>query len=140
MIPIKNQNAANQNAFEFMLFLLISIVAFNFRDFNLFMSSSESMKMILGTPPPANLINIALAVYLFSAAVIRLISISAKIKPIIKYSHLGYRSIFYVFFCFSGAIQSNFTQVLLVGIFMFILDELNIILYYKEHQGVPHES
>jgi len=140
MTPIKSQNAANQNAFEFMLFLLISILAFIFKDFNLFTSSSESMKVILGTPPPTNLINIALVVYLLSAATIRMISIATKIKPIIKYSHLAYRSAFYVFFCFSGSIQNNFIQVLLVGIFMFILDELNIILYYKEHQGARYES
>ncbi len=142
MKPISKQNMNQQNAIEIAAFLIISALAYTFRDFSLFASASESMKHILGTPPPTVLINISLFVYLFSAATIRLVSIATDQQPIIKWTHLGYRSIFYVFYCFSGVIAANFIPVLIVGLGLYTLDQFHVTYYNHTHnvKGAYHAS
>ena len=135
--PITEQNASNQNLLEIVIFLIVSIVAFNFGTFNLFLAASEPMKVFLGIPPEAYLVSISLVVYFFSAFTIRLFSILNDVKPIIKWSHLLYRSSFYLFYCFSGAITANFIPVFLVGIGMYALDQFHI-LYYNIKENHPH--
>ena len=142
MTPIVRQDMNQQNAIEIVLFLIISALAYTFKDFSLFAAASESMKHILGTPPPTILINISLFVYLFSAGVIRLISIATDQKPIVKWTHLGYRSIFYVFYCFSGVIAANFIPVFLIGLGLYTLDQFHITYYNYTHneKGAYHAS
>ena len=142
MTPIIKQDMNQQNALEIACFIIISAVAYTFKDFNLFASASESMKHILGIPPSAYYINISLFVYVFSASVIRLISILTDQQPIIKWTHLGYRSIFYVFYCFSGVIAANFIPVLLIGLGLYTLDQFHILYYNHNHNenGAYHVS
>lgn len=129
-----------KNLISLIAFLGISIVAFTFKDFNLFESASVGMKVWLGAPPAAYLINIALAVYCFSAGVLLLTDIAYNKKPKFQLSNLGYRSAFFVFFCFSGTISANFIPVLLVGISLYGLEQTHISLYnYKvQHNGILH--
>ena len=142
MKPIVKQNMNQQNAIEIALFLVISAMAYTFKDFNLFASASEGMKHVLGEPPPTILIHISLFVYLFSASVIRLISIATDQQPIIKWTHLGYRTIFYVFYCFSGVIAVNFVPVFLIGLGQYTLDQFHVLYYNYTHNenGVYHAS
>ena len=138
--PIAEQNHAQQNLIEMILFLGIAIFAYSFKDFNLFETCSEPVKQILGYPPQAIYVSYAMMVYLFSAFVIRVTSIAQDIKPIVKWSHLGYRSIFFVFYSFSGTIADNFFPVLLIGMFLYTLDQYHIFHYNHEHKGAYHES
>jgi len=111
------------------LFMLISITAYSFKDFSLFEASSESVRQLLGYPPSAYLISIALAVYCFSAAIITFTSMASDVAPTSSWKHLGYRSAFYMFYSFSGAISGHFIPVLLIGIFLYALDQCHIWLY-----------
>ena len=127
----------NHSLMSLVLFLLISIIAFTFKDFNLFASASESMRQILGYPPPAYLISVSLAVYCFSSAILTLTSMANDAKPTQKWNHLGYRSVFFIFYCFSGAIAANFLPVLLVGLSLYGLDQCHIMLHNakENHEG-----
>jgi len=92
----------NQTLMSLVAFLLISICAFTFKDFNLFAISSEPVRQLLGCPPPAYLISVALAVYCFSSAILTLTAMANDTQPTQKWNHLGYRIAFFVFYSFSG--------------------------------------
>ncbi len=119
------------------LFMAISICALTFKDFNLFESASESVRQLLGYPPPAYLISIALAVYCFSSAILTLTAMANDAKPTQKWNHLGYRCAFFGFYCFSGTIAANFLPVLLVGLSLYSLDQCHIWFYNakENHEG-----
>ncbi len=127
----------HQSLLSLVSFLLISICAYTFRDFNLFLAASEPLRQILGCPPPAYLISIALAVYCFSSGILTLTAIANDSQPVKKWNHLGYRSAFFAFYCFSGAIAANFIPVLLVGLALYVLDQCHIWIYNsrEDHQG-----
>jgi len=130
-------NVQNHSLMSLVLFLLISIMAFTFKDFNLFESASESVRQILGYPPPAYLISIALAVYCFSSAILTLTAMANDAQPTQKWNHLGYRTAFFAFYCFSGAIAANFLPILLVGLSLYGLDQCHIWLHNakENHEG-----
>ncbi len=125
-------NFQNQSLLSLSIFLFLSIVAYTFKSFNLFEVSSEPVRQLLGCPPPAYLINIALAVYCFSSAILTLTAMANAAQPTQKWNHLGYRSAFYIFYSFSGAIAANFLPVLLVGISLYGLDQLHIWFYHAK--------
>ena len=131
--PIVHQNQSNQNLLEIIIFVIISIISFRFMNVNLFSECSEPVKQILGTPPQAIYVNMSLVMYLFSAFVIRVVSIIMDIKPIIKWSHLGYRISFYFFLALSGSISENFYGVFFIGIGLYLLDQFHIQLYNYKH-------
>ncbi len=130
-------NIQNYNLLSLAVFLLISICAFTFKDFNLFEAASESVRQILGYPPPAYLISVALAVYAFSSAILTLTAMANDSKPTQKWNHLGYRSAFFIFYCFSGTIAVNFLPVLAVGLALYGLDQLQIWVFNakENHHG-----
>ncbi|MCD6150164.1 MAG: hypothetical protein J7J70_00690 [Deltaproteobacteria bacterium] len=130
-------NVQNRSLMSLVIFLLISNCAFIFKDFNLFESASEPVRQILGCPPPAYLISVTLAVYCFSSAILTLTAMANDAQPIQKWHHLGYRSVFFVFYCFSGAIAANFFPVLLVGLSLYGLDHCHIWLHNakENHEG-----
>ncbi len=111
------------------VFLMICIVAFQFRDFNLFTAVSEPVRELLGYPPAAYLVSIALAVYGFSATILTLTSIAGENAPTSSWKQLGYRSAFFLFYGFSGAIAAHFIPVVLVGVCLYGLDQIHIWIY-----------
>jgi hypothetical protein len=130
-------NVQNQSLVSLVIFLLISIGAYTFKNFNLFEIASEPVRQILGCPPPAYLISISLAVYCFSSTTLTLAAIANESQPTQKWNHLGYRSVFFIFYCFSGAIAANFIPVVLVGLFLYGLDQVQILIHNakEDHEG-----
>lgn len=122
----------NQGLLSLATFLLICICAFIFRDFNLFAVASEPIRQLLGYPPAAYLISISLAVYCFSSAILTLTAMANDTCPTQKWSHLGYRSVFFIFYSFSGAIAANFLPVLLVGLALYGLDQCHLWIYFAK--------
>ena len=120
---------SRHNLWEVVLFLVVSILAYSIRDFNLFMLASEPLRQLLGYPPPPYLISIALAVYCFSASCLTLTGMARQQRPQQRWNQLFYRSAFYFFYSFSGAVAGNFLPVLLVGISLYGLDQYHIWLY-----------
>lgn len=128
---------SRQNLLGIVLFLLFSIIAYSFRDFNLFASASEPLRQVLGYPPPAYLVSLALATYVFSAVTLSLTAMARGDQPGFRWSHLGYRSAFYLFYSFSGSIAANFLAVLITGLGLYLLDQCHIRLF---HGKVPNEK
>lgn len=120
-----------------LLFLLISCGAFYFRDVNLFAMASEPLRQVLGYPPPAFLVSIALAVYTFSAMVLTLTAISEQARPVRQWNHLGYRVAFYLFYAFSGSIGTHFLAVLLIGVALYALDLCHVWVYAVRCDRTP---
>ncbi len=122
-------NRSRRNLWGLVLFLLISIDAYSFRSFNLFEASSEPVRQLLGYPPPAYLVSIALAVYCFSAVILSLTAIANDVRPGSPWKQLGYRCSFYLFYSFSGALAGHYLPVLLIGLCLYGLDQLHIWIY-----------
>ena len=120
---------SRRSLWELTLFLLISILAFRFQAFDLFAAVSEPVRQILGTPPPAMLINVALATYLLSAVIMVLTRMANGGRPVQKWAHLGYRTVFYLFYCFSGTLSTHFVAVFAIGILLYALEQMGIWIY-----------
>lgn len=112
-----------------LLFLLISIGAFQLRGFDLLTSVSEPVRELLGYPPPAYLISLALGVYSFSVLMVVLTQMSNADGPVFKWSHLGYRSTFYLFYALSGSLASHFLAVFFICAFLYGIEQVHIWVY-----------
>ena len=123
---------SRRNLWELLLFVIASIGVFAFRQFDLFAAASEPVRQLLGSPPPALLINIALATYLFSAVTILLVRMANAARPEQKWTQLGYRVVFYLFYSFSGTLSSHFVAVLSIGLLLYALEQLHIWLYTEK--------
>lgn len=123
------QLMSGRKLLEGILFLLICIGAFYCREINLFLLAPEALRHILGYPPPPAFVDVALAVYCFSAAVLILTELANGNRPEQGWKHLGYRSVFFGFYCFSGSIAAHFTAVVVVGLFLYLLDHAHIWFY-----------
>jgi len=123
---------SRRSLWEILLFLSISIAVFAFRDFDLFAAASEPVRQLLGYPPPALLINIALATYLFSAVTIRLVQVANVTRPEQKWTQLGYRTVFYLFYSFSGSLSGHFIAVFSIGMLLYTLEQLHIWFYTEK--------
>lgn len=134
-----NAEIARRNLWEMIMFLVLSICAFAIRDLNLFEMADEPLRQVLGYPPPAYLVSTALAVYCFSAVCLSMTAIARGKAPVSNWNQLGYRSAFYFFYSFSGAIAANFGAVLLVGLGLYALDQYHIWVHSMRtcHGGSP---
>lgn len=128
----QNYAMSRRSLWEMLLFLLICICAYRFREFNLFETATEPIRQLLGYPPPAYLISIALAVYCFSSSVLTLTAMANDARPIQNWHQFGYRCSFFVFYSFSGMIGTHFLPVLLVGVFLYALDYCHIRIYHAK--------
>ena len=128
-------NRYHEGLLSLSIFMLISVIVWLNRGFDLFGMSSDGMKEILGTPPPAYLISIVLVLYMVSNMVLTLTAIAKDKAPESRWSQLGYRSAFFLFYGFSGMIAMNFIPVLMVGLFLYGLDQLHVVYYEKHVQG-----
>ncbi len=130
------QAVSRRSLWEAVLFILVSIGAFQLRAFDLFASVSDPVRELLGYPPPAYLVSIALAVYCFSALTIALAQIANHAEPSPQWSHLGYRSMFYVFYGVSGSLANNIMAVFFIGLFLYAIEQAHVWIYahYLDHQ------
>jgi len=123
---------ARHNLWELFLFLLVSICAYNVRDLNLFVMASEPLRELLGYPPPAYMVSIALVVYFGSSVILGFKAMMHRTKPTGTWNHLGYRSAFYFFYSFTGSIAEHFLTVLLIGLLLYGLDQCHLRLYNQD--------
>lgn len=126
---------SRHNLWELFLFLLVSICAYNVRDLNLFSLASEPLRQLLGYPPPASMVSIALAVYFGSSVILGVKALVSRSRPVSTWNHLGYRSAFYFFYSFTGGIADHFLPVLLTGLLLYGLDQCHLRFY---NQGTIH--
>ena len=116
-----------------LLFLLISVAAFMTRDFNLYQALPESTLQVVGCPPPAILIHLALTGYSFTIVVPVLIRMATGERPVVGWRHLFYRSAFYPFYLFSMALPENFVAVVTIGILLYVVEQISVWAYMYKH-------
>ncbi len=122
---------------QILLFLLISIGAFAYREFDLLGSLPGSFRLFLGSPPPAYLISMALALYYISALMIILNQMSNDTEPTPNWSPLGYRATFYFFYAISGSLANHFMAVFFLGMFLYGVERVRIWTY---NNRVAHQD
>ncbi|MGK2945826.1 MAG: hypothetical protein ACSLFC_13940 [Desulfuromonadales bacterium] len=115
-----------------LLFLLVSVAAFMVQDFNLYQTFPEPVLQILGCPPPAILIHLALTAYSFTVVVPVLIRMATGENPMVSWHHLLCRSVFYLFYLVSTTLPENFIAVIIIGLLLYAIEQAGIWSYmYK---------
>ncbi|MDY0292030.1 MAG: hypothetical protein RBR02_06810 [Desulfuromonadaceae bacterium] len=97
------------------LFALVSLVAVYFQDSNIMLYLSPQTRDLLGKPPSAIMINIALAVYSFSALILGIGRLTEQDERYRGWSHIGYLTVFYIFYAFANALSVNVVAVIISG-------------------------
>jgi O-antigen/teichoic acid export membrane protein len=110
----KLERASGNGLWSMVFFLMTSFAAFD--SFSFLPGISAEMRRLLGTPPPAAMISLALVVYAFSGIVRTLARMSRNIKPYLGLMHAAFFTAFYIFYHLSGALQDNFWAVFFAGI------------------------
>ncbi len=116
-----------------LFFLLASVAAFLNQDFNLYQTFPEAVLQILGCPPPAILIHLALTVYSFTVVVPVLIRMSTGDNPVVGWHHSLYRSVFCLFYLVSTTLPENFFAMVTIGILLYAVEQVGIWSYMYKH-------
>lgn len=120
---------------ELFAFLVISTLFFEFRQADLLAPLGETVRVILGCPPPPALTTMALAGYTLSALVLIMFRTVHATRPQLRWIHIGYRSCFYFFYLVSNTLEAHFMPVLVAGLLLFTLEHLNIWSYAMKTTG-----
>jgi O-antigen/teichoic acid export membrane protein len=115
--------------------LFLSVSFFAFDGFAILPDLSDEVRRMLGTPPPGEMISLALVVYAFSSIVRTLARMSRNIKPYMGLMHAAFFTAFYTFYQLSGALQDNFWAVFFAGISVMGLDNYYLWSHSKEEIG-----
>jgi hypothetical protein len=129
---------ARKGLWQLLTFVAASALFFYFRHADLFAPLAENIRQVLGCPPPAALTTLALAGYTLSAAIILLSRTVDGVRPSLKWTYLGYRLVFYLFYSFSNSLAENFMSVFVAGMILFGLEQMNTLTYSLKIQ--PREG
>lgn len=114
-----------------LLFLLLSMAAFVGQDFDLFAATPEEFWTLLGSPPPPALIHLVLGIYTI-CAVMLLPARMNKASVMQSWAHMGYRTVFYLFYLSANALAAHFMTVLLAGLILYGLEQFYLFLYMSK--------
>jgi hypothetical protein len=120
---------ARKGLWQLFTFVAASALFFNFRHADLLAPLAENIRQILGCPPPAALTTLALAGYTLSAAILLVSRTVGGVRPSLKWTYLGYRLVFYLFYSFSNSLAENFMSVFVAGLILFGLEQMNTMTY-----------
>ncbi len=111
------------------LFLVISMFAWwGF----FFLPSPDTVTAVLGRPPSARIISIALLLYTFSAIILSLSRMTAGIEHRSSFSHVGYLTAFFLFYYFGKALEDNYWAVFGSGVTILGVESYRIWTYCAE--------
>lgn len=114
-----------RHLWELLLFLLVSMAALALREINLHENFTEGVRQLLGYPLPAELLSIALSAYGFSTLTLLLTRREAETRTVKRWFHFSFRTVFYLFYCFSGALAGHYLFVFILGLFLYISEQLS---------------
>jgi hypothetical protein len=123
------EKASASGLWSMVVFLLVSFAAFD--GFSFLPDLSEETRRMLGTPPPTEMISLALVVYAFSGIVRTLARMTRNIKPYMGLMHAAFFTAFYAFYNLSGVLQDNFWAVFFAGLSVMGLESY----YLWSHSG-----
>ncbi|MDT8440492.1 MAG: menaquinol oxidoreductase [Desulfuromonadales bacterium] len=132
----RHERSAGHGLWGMVIFLTVSIAAFN--DFALLPDLPEQIRRSLGTPPPAEMISLALVVYAFSGIVYILARTSHDVQPFRGLIHAGFLLAFYAFYHLSGVLTDNFWAVFFAGLSVLGLD--NYYLWQNSSSAIRREK
>jgi len=115
-----------------LIFAVISVLAVSVQDIDPLQHLSPQVRQLLGKPPSPDLINIALAVYSFSALILTLSRLADRAETYKGWSHLGYLTGFYLFYFLSHALQVNAWAVIIAGFTILGLEYYSLYSYTQE--------
>ena len=117
---------SRQGLWGLLVFIVISLAAVYFQDSNILANVSQGTREFLGKPPSAQVINIALAVYSFSALILTLSRLTDRTEVYRGWAHVGYLTGFYAFYFLSHAVRVNALAVLVSGLTILGLEYYSI--------------
>lgn len=130
------ERAAGTGLWSMVLFLAVSFGAYD--GFSILPELSDNARRLLGTPPPAEMISLALVVYAFSGIVRTLARMSRNIKPYRGLVHAAFFTAFYLFYHLSGSLPDNFWAVFFAGLSVMGLE--NFYLWSHSSAAVRKEK
>ena|ERR1035437_202529 len=111
------------------LFLIVSLLAWwGFP----FLPSPDTVTAVLGKPPPARIISMALLLYTFSAIMLSLSRMTTGIEHRSSFSHVGYLTGFFLFYYFGKSLEENYWAVLGSGITILGVESYRIWTFCSE--------
>ena len=108
------ERASLAGLWSMVLFLLVSFGAYD--NFSFLPELTEDVRRFLGTPPPSEMISLALVIYAFSGIVGTLARMSRNIKPFRGLIHAAFFTGVYAFAFVSGVLPDNFWAVFVGGV------------------------
>lgn len=124
------ERASGNGLWAMVLFIMVSFAAYD--GFSILPDLSDDVRKMLGTPPPADMISLALIVYAFSGIVRTLARMSRNIKPYLGLMHAAFFSVFYGFYQLSGAMPDHFWAVFFAGLSVMGLENYYIWSHSSE--------
>jgi hypothetical protein len=120
---------ANRGILALSLFLAVSILAWwGF----VFLPAPEAVTAVLGKPPSPRIISIALLIYTFSAIILSLARMTTGIEHRSSFSHVGYLTVFFLFYYFARSLEENYWAVFGAGITILGVESYRIWTYCSE--------
>lgn len=112
------------------LFIVVSIFAWwGFP----FLPAPDRVTAVLGKPPSAHIISIALIVYTFSAITLSLARMSTGVEHRSSFSHVGYLTAFFLFYFFGKSLEENYWAVFGAGMTILGVESYRIWTYCAEN-------
>lgn len=128
------QALSRKGLWGLLLFLLASVAAFRVQDFNLYQTFPEAVLQILGCPPPAILIHLALTGYSFTVVVPVLIRMATGENPLVGWHHLPCRAVFFLFYLASTTLPENFLAVVIIGTLLYAVEQVGVWSYRQRQR------
>lgn len=132
----RHERTAGHGLWGMAAFLAASIAGFN--GFAILPDLPEQIRQSLGTPPPTEMISLALVVYAFSGIVYILARTGHAIQPFRGLVHAGFLLAFYAFYHLSSALADNFWAVFFAGLSVLGLD--NYYLWQNSNSAIRREK
>ena len=128
---------SNRGLWALSLFLIVCIVAW--RGFPL-LPLPDMVTATLGAPPPPRYISIMLVIYTFSAITLSLSRMMGGIEHKSSFCHVGYLTVFFLFYHFAKSLDENFWAVLGAGITILGVESYRIWSFCSENITLKHEQ
>lgn len=120
---------SNRGLWAVSLFLLVSMIAW--RDFP-FLALPDNVVAALGQPPSSQAISILLVIYTFSAIMLSLSRMMAGVEHRSSFCHVGYLTVFYLFYHFAKALDDNYWAVFGAGLTILAVESYRIWSFCSE--------
>ena len=97
-----------------------------------FLPHPDTVTAILGRPPSARVISIALLLYTFSAIILSLSRMTVGLEHRSSFSHVGFLTAFFLFYYFEKSLEENYWAVFGSGVTILGVESYRIWTYCAE--------